>query len=81
MRIMPRKRHLSTELSFLLREQNIAVTSSQQIAAQLQERMAGQMHAYLQIALKRMQKQHTSSDKSKERDMQIAELMRLLHEK
>ena len=78
---MPRKRNISTELSFLLREQNIAVTCTQQIETQLQERMAGQMHAYLQIALQRMRKQQTSINKTEERDMQIAELMHLLHGK
>jgi len=78
---MPRKRNLPSELSFLLREQNITVTSKQQVETQLQERMAGQMHAYLQVALSRMQKHHIPSEKREERDIQIAKLMQLLHGK
>ena len=76
---MPRKRNISTELSVLLREQKIAVSSIEEIETQLQQRMAGQMHAYLQIALTRMQKHYLPRNQTEQQDIQIAELMQLLH--
>ena len=75
-RKMPRKKGIPKQLGYLLQQQKIDSEDESVVNMQLKERMAGQMHAYLQIALSRMKKRCTSSEREQTRDAQIAELLK-----
>ena len=76
---MPRKKSIPKQLSFFLQQQNIDTEDESLVQVQLKERMAGQMHAYLQVAYCRMKRRHTPLEREQARDAQIAELLQCFH--